>query len=188
MVRLTRIYTRTGDKGETGLGDGSRVRKHGARVTAFGSVDEANSAVGMARLHAEGDVDAALARVQNDLFDVGADLCTPESAEPPEYPPLRVVASQVQWLEESIDVLNADLPSLRSFVLPGGTALAAGLHMARTVTRRAERDVCALAAEEAVNPLALQYLNRLSDYLFVAARHANLDAGGDVLWQPGGNR
>lgn len=187
MVRLTRIYTRTGDTGQTGLGDGTRVAKHGARVTAFGSVDEANSVLGLARLYAEGELDAMLARVQNDLFDLGADLCTPET-EAPAHPPLRIVESQIQWLEEAIDAVNADLPSLRSFVLPGGTPLAAQLHLARTVVRRAERDISALAVEEQINPLALKYMNRLSDYLFVAARHANRDTGGDVLWEPGRNR
>lgn len=187
MVKLTRIYTRTGDSGQTGLGDGARVDKYGARVTAFGSVDEANSVLGLARLHAGADLDTMLARVQNDLFDLGADLCTPEVEEPP-YPPLRIVESQIQGLEEAIDLLNADLPALRSFVLPGGAALAAYLHLGRTVVRRAERDICALAVQETINPLALKYMNRLSDYLFVAARHANLDTGGDVLWEPGKHR
>ncbi|MEX0730395.1 MAG: cob(I)yrinic acid a,c-diamide adenosyltransferase [Aquisalimonadaceae bacterium] len=187
MVKLTRIYTRTGDQGQTGLGDGTRVDKQSPRVTAFGSVDEANSALGIARLHADADLDAMLARIQNDLFDLGADLCTPE-VEEPRYPPLRIVGSQVQWLEQAIDTLNADLPSLRSFVLPGGTALAAYLHLGRTVARRAERDICVLLEQEAVNPLTLHYINRLSDFLFVAARYANRDAGGDVLWEPGKNR
>lgn len=187
MVKLTRIYTRTGDSGETGLGDGTRVAKNGARVAAFGSVDEANSVLGLVRLHAGPDLDPMLARIQNDLFDLGADLCTPESEDPP-YPPLRIVQPQIQSLEDAIDLLNADLPTLRSFVLPGGTALASYLHLGRTVTRRAERDICALAAEETINPLALMYMNRLSDYLFVAARHANRNDGGDVLWVPGKNR
>jgi len=187
MVKLTRIYTRTGDSGQTGLGDGSRVSKHAERVAAYGSVDEANSVLGMARLHADSALDSMLERVQNDLFDLGADLCTPEVDDPP-FPPLRIVQSQIDWLEQAIDQLNADLPSLRSFVLPGGTALSAHLHLARTVARRAERDISALAVEEPVNPLTLQYMNRLSDYLFVAARYANKDAGGDVLWVPGQNR
>ncbi len=187
MVKLTRIYTRTGDTGDTGLGDGQRVPKHGARVTAYGSVDEANSVLGLCRLHTEGILDQELARVQNDLFDLGADLCTPEVDNPP-YPPLRIVSEQIDWLEQAIDRHNSELPSLRSFVLPGGTALAAHLHQARTVARRAERDVSALAAVDDVNPLTLTYMNRLSDYLFVLARQANRDAGGDVLWQPGANR
>ncbi len=188
MVKLTRIYTRTGDTGTTGLGDGSRVEKHGQRVCAYGAVDEANAVLGIARLHVPENLDAALARVQNDLFDVGADLCTPEM-ETPRVPPLRITDAQIRWLEQDIDRMNAELPSLRSFVLPGGTAAAAHLHHARTVARRAERDISALAAVEAVNPLTLQYMNRLSDWLFVAARHVNQAAGsGDVLWQPGRNR
>ncbi len=187
MVKLTRIYTRTGDDGRTGLGDGSRADKHGARVTACGSVDEANSVLGVARLYTDGNIDAMLARIQNDLFDLGADLCTPEVDDPP-CTPLRIVESQIRWLEDAIDELNADLPTLRSFVLPGGTPLGAHLHHARTVVRRAERDISALAAREKVNPLTLQYMNRLSDYLFVAARAANGAAGGDVLWEPGKNR
>ena len=188
MVKLTRIYTRTGDTGTTGLGDGSRVRKHGVRVTAYGSVDEANAVLGVARLHVDDSLDQAIERVQNDLFDVGADLCTPEQ-ENPEYPPLRITEPQVRWLEQDIDRMNGGLPPLRSFVLPGGTAAAAHLHQARTVVRRAERDISALAMEETINPLALTYMNRLSDWLFVAARHVNQVAGaGDVLWQPGQNR
>ncbi|MCC5856668.1 MAG: cob(I)yrinic acid a,c-diamide adenosyltransferase [Ectothiorhodospiraceae bacterium] len=188
MVKLTRIYTRTGDSGTTGLGDGSRVDKHGLRVAAYGTVDEANAALGVARLHVPSELDAAIERVQNDLFDVGADLCMPERDDPP-YPPLRVTEAQVRWLEQDIDRMNAGLPSLRSFVLPGGTAAAAYLHLARTVARRAERDVAALAGEEQINPLVLSYMNRLSDWVFVAARHVNHAAGrGDVLWQPGQNR
>ena len=184
MVKLNKIYTRTGDSGTTGLGDGSRVRKHGLRVGAYGTVDEANATMGLARLHTTGDLDAELARVQNDLFDLGADLCTPEVEDPP-YPPLRIGQAQVEWLEACIDRMNADLPNLRSFVLPGGAPAAAYLHLARTVARRAEREIAALAEEEAINPLTLQYANRLSDYLFVAARWVNRDAGGDVLWVPG---
>lgn len=187
MVKLTRIYTRTGDTGSTGLGDGSRVPKQGERVAAFGSVDEVNAVVGVVRLHADAPVAADLERIQNDLFDVGADLCTPEVAEP-EFPPLRVSEQQVHWLEQRIDALNVDLPKLTSFVLPGGTASAAHLHHARTVARRAERDIAALAGEESINPAALQYMNRLSDYFFVAARFANAGADGDVLWVPGRNR
>lgn len=187
MVKLTRIYTRTGDTGLTGLGDGSRVPKTDPRVEAYGTVDEANAVLGLCRLHADAALSGSLARVQNDLFDVGADLCTPEQPDP-KYPPLRVVEGQITWLEVEIDRLNAGLESLRSFILPAGTPLAAHLHHARTVVRRAERGVSALMAEAAINPLVLQYLNRLSDYLFVAAREANREAGGDVLWQPGASR
>ena len=184
MVRLTRIYTRGGDKGETSLGDGARVAKHDLRVTAYGTVDEANAAIGLARLHADGKVDAMLGRVQNDLVDVGADLCTPEHPEP-KHPPLRVSAGQVERLEHEIDAINAELAPLTSFVLPGGTPAAAYLHMARTVVRRAERDVTRLAQAEEVNPQAVRYLNRLSDLLFVLARHVNDNGGRDVLWTPG---
>ncbi len=203
MVRLTRIYTRGGDRGETSLGGGERVAKHDLRVAAFGTVDEANSAVGVARLHTLGAaLDAMLARIQNDLFDLGADLCTPEGGTPEGGTPeggtrkagerkagaLRVVPEQVVRLEQEIDALNADLAPLDSFVLPGGSAAAAQLHVARTVTRRAERLVAELAAGAPVNPAALQYLNRLSDFLFVAARHANDQGRSDVLWVPGANR
>lgn len=187
MVRLTRIYTRGGDAGETSLGDGTRVPKHDPRVEAYGAVDEGNAAVGLARLHAEGEFDAMLARVQNDLFDLGADLCTPERDNPP-YPPLRIVDAQVERLEREIDAANAKLEPLNSFVLPGGTPLAANLHLARTVLRRAERLTVALAAREAVNPAAIRYLNRLSDWLFVLSRAANAQGAGDVLWTPGANR
>ena len=187
MVRLTRIYTKGGDKGETSLGDGTRVPKHDARVAAYGTVDEANAAVGLARLHAQGEVDAMLARIQNDLFDLGADLCTPES-EAPAYPPLRVVAAQVTRLEREIDAMNARLKPLDSFILPGGKPAAAYLHLARTVVRRAERLITRLALSEKVNPIAIQYINRLSDHLFVLSRHVNDDGAGDVLWVPGQNR
>ncbi|KAA0011258.1 cob(I)yrinic acid a,c-diamide adenosyltransferase [Billgrantia pellis] len=187
MVKLTRIYTRTGDKGDTGLGDGSRVAKHDLRVEAFGTVDETNAVIGLAQLHAEGELHDVLARVQNDLFDVGADLCTPEQ-EAPKYPPLRVTAAQVESLESRIDAYNAELATLRSFILPGGTPLAAHLHLARTVTRRAERLVTALMIEQSVNPEVLRYLNRLSDLLFVLARRANGNGDNDVLWVPGANR
>ncbi|MCE8032500.1 MAG: cob(I)yrinic acid a,c-diamide adenosyltransferase [Halomonas sp.] len=187
MVKLTRIYTRTGDKGDTGLGDGSRVAKHDLRVEAFGTVDETNAVIGLAQLHATGELRDILATVQNDLFDVGADLCTPEQ-EAPEYPPLRITAGQVEYLEARIDACNAELDTLRSFILPGGTALAAHLHLARTVTRRAERLVTALMEEQPVNPEVLRYLNRLSDLLFVAARRANGNGQRDVLWVPGANR
>lgn len=190
MVVLNKIYTRTGDKGETALGDGSRRAKHDARVTAYGTVDETNAVIGLARLHAEGDVDAALARIQNDLFDLGADLCRPEMDKDAEaeYPPLRMAQEQVDRLEAEIDVMNKVLTPLRSFILPGGSPLAAHLHMVRTVSRRAERLATELASLEEVNPVAVKYLNRLSDWCFVAARMANEDGKADVLWVPGANR
>src|SRR5437588_1438553 len=184
MVRLTRIYTRGGDKGETSLGDGSRVTKQSLRIEAFGTVDEANAAIGLARLHTDGEPDEMLARIQNDLFDLGADLCTPEDGRRPAGA-LRIVAAQVARLEREIDLMNAALRPLDSFILPGGSAAAAHLHLARTVTRRAERLVCALAAEEKVNPEAVKYLNRLSDHLFVLGRRVNDNGAKDVLWQPG---
>lgn len=187
MVKLTKIYTRTGDKGETGLGDGSRVPKFDPRVAAYGTTDEANAIVGIARLHVEGELDEMLFRIQNDLFDVGADLCTPEQ-EDPKYPPLRVSEAQVERLEQEIDRLNEKQATLRSFILPGGSAAAAYLHLARTVVRRAERECAELMTREPVNPLALRYLNRLSDYFFVAARHVNDNGEKDVLWVPGQNR
>lgn len=186
MVKLTRIYTRGGDKGRTSLSNGKRVPKHAPRVEAYGSVDEAGAAIGLARLHAP-EHEALLSLIQNDLFDLGADLATPE-AETPEYPPLRIVAAQVTRLEREIDRLNADLAPLNSFVLSGGSPAAAYLHMARTVARRAERAVTALAAREPVNPEAVRYINRLSDLLFVMARHANDKGAADVLWVPGANR
>ena len=192
MVRLTRIYTKGGDKGETSLGDGSRVPKQSLRVEAFGTVDEANAAIGLARLHADaranGDTDAMLARIQNDLFDLGADLCTPEGSgrgSAAKGGELRIIAAQVERLEREIDAMNAGLKPLDSFILPGGSPAAAYLHVARTVTRRAERLACALAAEEPVNPEAVKYLNRLSDHLFVLGRRLNDNGARDVLWQPG---
>ena len=187
MVRLTRIYTRGGDAGETSLGDGSRVPKQHLRVAAFGTVDEANAAIGLARLHAAGEVDAALARIQNDLFDLGADLSTPEDGKRGEKA-LRITPPQVERLEHEIDVMNAVLQPLDSFVLPGGTRFAARLHLARTVVRRAERLAVALAEQERINPEAIKYLNRLSDHLFVMARFANDKGLSDVLWRPGANR
>ncbi len=187
MVRLTRIYTRGGDKGETSLGDGTRVAKQSLRVAAFGTVDEANAAIGLARLHTDGEADEMLARIQNDLFDLGADLCTPEEGRRAAGA-LRIVAAQVARLEREIDLMNAALRPLDSFILPGGTAAAAYLHLARTVTRRAERLVCALAAAETVNPEAVKYLNRLSDHLFVLGRRVNDNGAKDVLWQPGATR
>ena len=186
MVRLNKIYTKTGDGGETGLSDGSRVAKFSLRITAIGAVDETNSAIGIARLDAEGDMDAMLARIQNDLFDLGADLSLPKDGLSVE--PLRIVPQQVERLEREIDGMNADLEPLKSFVLPGGTALAAHLHLARAIARRAERAIAALAAEETINLPALHYANRLSDHLFVMARFANKDGMGDVLWVPGENR
>ena len=192
MVRLTRIYTRGGDDGETSLGDGSRVPKQSLRVEAYGTVDEANAAIGLARLHVDPDADAMLARIQNDLFDLGADLCTPEDGRRApgdrKVGALRIVAAQVARLEGEIDRMNAALRPLDSFILPGGTAAAAHLHLARTVTRRAERLVCALAAAEQVNPEAVKYLNRLSDHLFVLGRRVNDNGARDVLWQPGATR
>ncbi|WP_264212153.1 cob(I)yrinic acid a,c-diamide adenosyltransferase [Leisingera thetidis] len=190
MVVLNKIYTRTGDKGETALGNGERVAKHSARVTAYGTSDELNSFAGVARLEAEGEMDAALARIQNDLFDLGADLCRPEMAKDAEadYPPLRIAAAQVERLEAEIDVMNKDLQALRSFILPGGSKLAAHLHVCRTVARRAERLCTDLSTAEDVNPAAVKYLNRLSDWFFVAARVANNGGKDDVLWVPGANR
>ncbi|HEV8678400.1 MAG TPA: cob(I)yrinic acid a,c-diamide adenosyltransferase [Stellaceae bacterium] len=187
MVRLTRIYTRGGDKGETSLGDGSRVAKAALRVEAFGTVDEANAAIGLVRLHVDAEADAMLARIQNELFDLGADLCTPEDGRRAAGA-LRIVAAQVARLEREIDAMNADLRPLDSFILPGGSPGAAYLHLARTVTRRAERLVCALAAAEKVNPEAVKYLNRLSDHLFVLGRRVNDNGARDVLWQPGATR
>lgn len=187
MVQLTRIYTRGGDKGKTSLGDGTRVLKHSLRVAAYGTVDEANSVIGIARLHTTGEADAMLMRIQNDLFDLGADLCTPEQDDPP-YPPLRVTDDQVTRLEREIDTLNADLQPLKSFVLPGGSPASAHLHLARTVTRRAERLIADLGQGEAINMAALRYANRLSDHLFVLARWLNDKGQGDVLWVPGANR
>ena len=187
MVRLTRIYTRGGDAGETSLGDGRRVAKQSLRVEAFGTVDEANAAIGLARLHTAGETDQMLARIQNDLFDLGADLCTPETGRRAAGA-LRIVAAQVERLEAEIDATNESLAPLDSFVLPGGSAAAAHLHLARTVTRRAERLVCALAAAEPVNPEAVKYLNRLSDHLFVLSRRLNDNGARDVLWRPGATR
>jgi cob(I)alamin adenosyltransferase len=183
MVVLNRIYTRTGDGGETGLGDGTRVPKHSLRVETYGTVDEANSCVGLARLYATQDLVAELAAIQNDLFDLGADLCRPTGEGA-----LRMTDAQVERLEAGIDAITAQLEPLRSFVLPGGSPLAAHLHLCRTVTRRAERLACALACREAVTPAALRYLNRLSDWFFVAARIANDGGRADVLWVPGANR
>ncbi len=186
MVQLTRIYTKGGGKGEASLGDGSRVKKHSLRVDAYGTVDEANAVIGIARLHAEGAALEMLARIQNDLFDLDAGLCTPVTGHKSEGA-LRIVASQTERLEREIDAMNANLKPLDSFILPGGTPLAAQLHLARTITRRAERLVTALAEAETLNPEAVKYLNRLSDHLFVLSRVANQPSG-DILWRPGANR
>ena len=192
MVKLNKIYTRTGDDGTTGLVSGPRRKKHDPRVEAYGDIDETNSLIGLARQHCGGlgDLDSMLARIQNDLFDLGADLATPDTGEAPQYEPLRIVKPQVDRLEAEIDRLNAELSPLRSFVLPGGTAAAAALHVARTAARRAERRMVELAATEgeAVSREAAAYINRLSDFLFVAARWANDKGAADVLWVPGGNR
>ncbi|HYD23570.1 MAG TPA: cob(I)yrinic acid a,c-diamide adenosyltransferase [Croceibacterium sp.] len=186
MVRLNRIYTRTGDDGTTGLVDGSRAPKHAPRLEAVGAVDEANAVLGWALLAVAEPFAAELPRIQNDLFDLGADLATPGDDFAPSDTALRIVPAQVEWLERRIDAANARLEPLRSFILPGGSEAAARLHLARTAVRRAERAMTALAAAEPVNPAALAYANRLSDYLFVLARAVN--AGGDPLWQPGAHR
>jgi cob(I)alamin adenosyltransferase len=193
MVVLSKIYTRTGDKGTTALGSGERVPKHSLRIDAYGTVDETNASIGMVRLHlgdADPKLDAMLLRIQNDLFDLGADLCVPDRGQKLEYEPLRMVDAQVKRLEQEIDEMNAELKPLRSFVLPGGTPAAAALHMARTISRRAERLMVALAGEpnEPVGPAALKYINRLSDFLFVASRYVNDRGKSDVLWVPGQNR
>jgi cob(I)alamin adenosyltransferase len=187
MVVLSKIYTKTGDAGETALGNGARVAKHSLRVSAYGTVDETNATVGLARQHSSGDMDAALQRIQNDLFDLGADLCRPDMARDHEagYVPLRILEGQVLRLEAEIDVMNARLTPLRSFILPGGTALSAQLHLCRTVSRRAERLTVELATMEEINHEAVKYLNRLSDWFFVAGRIANNDGKDDVLWVPG---
>jgi len=193
MVVLNRIYTKTGDKGETALGNGERVSKADLRIRAYGTVDETNAVLGVTRLHtseaALSPLDAMLGRIQNDLFDVGADLCVPDSGEPLGYEPLRVISSQVDRIESEIDQLNADLAPLRSFVLPGGHAAAAHLHVCRTVSRRAEREMVALKdAGGQVGEPALLYMNRLSDFFFVASRWVNAQGSGDILWVPGKNR
>jgi cob(I)alamin adenosyltransferase len=192
MVVLNKIYTRTGDDGTTALGTGERRKKYDLRVAAYGTLDETNSVLGIARLHTGGDaaLDAALSRIQNDLFDVGADLTTPGKGKGPGGARLTVTAAQVEWLEAEIDRFNAELAPLRSFILPGGSAAAAYLHLARTVCRRAERLIAELndKPDESVTPEVLKYVNRLSDFLFVAARHANEKGAADVLWKPGQNR
>jgi cob(I)alamin adenosyltransferase len=191
MVVLNRIYTRTGDQGTTALAAGGRRPKHDLRIEAYGTVDETNACLGMVRLHTAGhEIDPMLGRIQNDLFDLGADLATVETDKPLPYEPLRITQGQVERLEQEIDRLNGDLAPLRSFVLPGGTAAAAALHVARTVCRRAERRVVELASrpDERVSPEAVRYLNRLSDFLFVASRFINDKGALDVLWVPGQNR
>ncbi len=193
MVVLNKIYTRTGDDGTTALGSGERRKKYDLRIAAYGTLDEANAVIGLARLHTAGEaaLDSSLARIQNDLFDLGADLCTPGKGRGPGGARLTATAAQVAWLESEIDRLNAELAPLRSFILPGGFAAAAAyLHLARTVCRRAERLIAELAdkPDESVTPEVLQYVNRLSDFLFVAARYANDKGACDVLWKPGENR
>lgn len=186
MVQLTRIYTKGGDKGKTSLGTGKRVLKSDPRIGAIGDVDEANASIGISRLHAKEEIDSLLFHIQNDLFDMGADLCVPYENEGKER--LRLNAHQVLFLEEKIDSYNASLPPLQSFVLPGGTALSAMLHQARAIVRRAERTVCSLSEKEPLNEVIIHYLNRLSDLLFVLARYDNHQHEGDVLWIPGANR
>ena len=188
MVKLNKIYTRTGDDGTTGLVDGSRTLKHAARMEAIGAVDEANSAIGLAVCMLESDHAATLTRIQNDMFDLGADLATPGDDFAPSEMVLRIVPAQAEWLEQAIDALNEDLAPLKSFILPGGSEAAARVHVARASVRRAERAMTATAAEASVNPAALAYINRLSDYLFVLTRAINARGAGDVLWVPGQNR
>jgi cob(I)alamin adenosyltransferase len=192
MVKLNKIYTRTGDDGTTGLASGPRRVKSDLRIEAFGTVDEANSAIGMARLHTADapEMDAMLMRIQNDLFDLGADLATPDTGEKLEYEPLRIVGVQVERIEADIDAVNANLQPLNSFVLPGGSPASAALHLARTIARRAERQMVELARVEGeiVSAEALRYINRISDFLFVASRALNDGGRADVLWVPGKNR
>ncbi|WP_417455923.1 cob(I)yrinic acid a,c-diamide adenosyltransferase [Kordiimonas sp.] len=188
MVKLTKIYTRGGDGGQTSLTGGDRVAKDDARIEAYGTVDEANAAIGIARLTTEGVPDTMLMRIQNDMFDLGADLSTPGDDFTPGEMTLRITDAQVTRLEEEIDALNADLSQLTSFVLPGGTPAAAHLHLARTLVRRAERNTITASRTMPINPAAIKYLNRLSDHLFVLSRYLNKKGSGDVLWVPGGNR
>lgn len=188
MVKLTKIYTRGGDAGQTSLVDGSRLDKDAARIEAYGTVDEANAAIGMVRLHTVGDSDAMLMRIQNDLFDLGADFATPGDDFTPSEMVLRITDSQVERLEQEIDTMNENLEPLTSFILPGGTAAAAHLHLARTVVRRSERLAVTAAKDTALNPAGIRYLNRLSDHLFVLGRILNDGGKADVLWVPGANR
>lgn len=187
MVKLTKIYTRGGDSGETSLGSGERVKKHDVRVAAYGTSDEANAIIGLARQHTEGEADAMLARIQNDLFDLGADLCTPEGGKYADSA-LRVVDEQVDRLESEIDAMNDELATLTSFILPGGSPASSYLHLARTVARRCERLLTELSDTEEINPIAIKYINRLSDHLFQLARKLNDNGATDVLWVPGANR
>lgn len=187
MVTLNRIYTKSGDKGETALGDGTRLPKFALRIAAYGTVDETNATLGLARLHTEGEMDEMLARIQNDLFDLGADLCVPEDGRRAEGR-LRVTEAQVERLEREIDTMNAELAPLTSFILPGGTAAAAHLHLARATARRAERLIVELSQSEKLGEAVIKYINRLSDHLFVASRFLNGKGEGDVLWTPGANR
>jgi cob(I)alamin adenosyltransferase len=187
VVTLTKIYTRGGDTGETSLGSGDRVKKHDVRVAAYGTSDEANAVIGLARLHTEDEADAMLARIQNDLFDLGADLCTPEGGNRSDGA-LRVVQEQVDRLESEIDAMNDELASLTSFILPGGSPASSFLHLARTVARRCERLLTELSDTEEVNPIAIKYINRLSDHLFQLSRKLNDNGATDVLWVPGANR
>jgi cob(I)alamin adenosyltransferase len=193
MVKLNKIYTRTGDDGTTGLVDGSRVSKTDARMQAIGEVDEANSALGVAIQTLEADnsdalLVAGLRRIQNDLFDLGADIATPGTSFEPSPMELRIIGAQVDWLEAAIDAANDQLPPLTSFILPGGSVAAGHMHMARAISRRAERALVAASQAVSINPQALKYLNRLSDYLFVLCRLVNVSRGGDILWVPGGSR
>ncbi|MDQ8698700.1 cob(I)yrinic acid a,c-diamide adenosyltransferase [Hyphomicrobium sp. LHD-15] len=192
MVKLNKIYTKTGDAGTTGLGTGERVRKDALRIAAYGTVDETNATIGVVRIHLAGHqgLDAKLGRIQNDLFDLGADLCVPDRGKKPDWEVLRVSDDQVTRLEAEIDEMNSELKPLKSFVLPGGSPASAALHVARTVSRRAEREMVALAAlpDEPVSAAALKYINRLSDFLFVAGRYVNDRGRSDVLWVPGQNR
>ena len=194
MVVLNKIYTRTGDEGTTALGTGTRLKKYNLRISAYGTVDEANACIGLVRLHTQEDsvkeIDDMLARVQNDLFDLGADLCAPDTGEKPDYTPLRITQAQVDRLENEIDLLNSGLSPLRSFVLPGGSAASAALHLARTVSRRAERLIVELddCDDEVVGAPVIKYINRLSDFLFVASRYLNNKGESDVLWVPGQNQ
>lgn len=190
MVRIDKIYTRTGDKGQTRLSTGEEVAKWHPRVAAYGTVDELNAALGVAALEADGEMLARIRRIQNDLFDLGADLATPDRGRVLEWTPLRIIASQVTRLEEEIDAMNASIPPLDSFILPGGSRLAAQLHVARTLCRRAERAIVELSSinNEPVTAEALAFINRLSDWLFVAGRAANNDGADDVKWVPGANR
>ena len=188
MVKLNKIYTRTGDKGETGLSDGTRVAKHAPRVAAYGDVDEVNSVIGLVRLHTSGVADEMLARIQNELFDLGADLSTPGDGYGDDDGALRVTTGQVERLEQEIDQMNARLEALTSFILPGGSVASAHLHYARTIARRAERSITLASETITLHPVAIHYINRLSDHLFVMARLMNDEGKSDILWQPGNTR